>query len=217
MGNLIKVCVADDHALLRSLMSDLLGSTECIHHEILQAANGREVLNILAESEVDVLLLDLSMPEMDGIETAGKVLQEYPECKIIILTMTKSPAIVNRLMGMGVHGYLLKSCRPDEVQKAIIAVHERDFYHNDVSMEALKFARQLSPQQLPAELTSRELDVLKGICEERSTKQIGDLLFLSPKTVEIHRSTLMKKTGARNTAGLVKYAYEHGFISIQDN
>jgi DNA-binding NarL/FixJ family response regulator len=212
----IRVGVVDDHQLFRELLVSHLQDYERIDPHVAQAANGRALLELLKEQILDVVLLDLSMPVMGGEETADIMLRRYPDCKIIILSMEDSPIRILDLMQMGVHGYLQKDCGIDEVFSAITAVVDHDFFQNEVTKRALRYSVNVAScnaSTIDLELlTARETQILLKICSELTTKEIGNQLSISQKTVENHRMSLLKKLGVRNTVGLVKYAYERGLL-----
>jgi two-component system, NarL family, response regulator DegU len=157
------------------------------------------------------------MPVMDGTETSSIILQKYPDVKIIILTMHDSNKFILHMMDLGVHAFLLKNTEPDELEKAIYAVADKDFYHNELVAAVLrksvteKRMTQRPTFQLP-ELTEREKEVLLLICQELTMKEIGQRLFLSENTVRNHRVNIMEKVGVNNIVGLVKYAYDTGVV-----
>ena len=154
---------------------------------------------------------------MDGSETSTIILQKYPDVKIIILTMHDSSKFILHMMDLGVHAFLLKNTEPDELEKAIYAVADKDFYHNDLVVTVLrKNVNERKTGQRPtfqaAELTEREKEILLLICQELTMKEIGQRLFLSENTVRNHRVNIMEKVGVNNIVGLVKYAYEAGVV-----
>ncbi|MCB0494147.1 MAG: response regulator transcription factor [Cyclobacteriaceae bacterium] len=212
----IKICIADDHKLFRKLTIAYLESMDRIDSYIIEAENGKVLLSKLRSNLVDVVLLDINMPVMGGEEAAKVLLKRYPELKIIMLTINDSPGKILELMNLGVHAYLLKDCEPQEVLNAIEAVVDRDFYRNSIVENALSHAKSKKKsgrERLEEELTKREQEILLHICEELTTKEIGVRLSISEKTVENHRMNMMQKLNARNTVGLVKYAYENGLIT----
>ncbi len=213
----IRICIADDHKLFRKLTIAYLRSVDRIDYRVLEAENGKELLRKMRSHPVDVVLLDISMPLMGGEEAAAILIKRYPRIKIVMLTIDDSPAKVLELMNLGVHGYLLKDCEPEEVVKAVKAVVDRDFYKNEVAERALNHAEIVSgkkngAERLLGELTKREKEILQHICDECTTKEIGARLCISEKTVENHRINMLQKLSAKNTVGLVKYAYENGLV-----
>ena len=210
------VYIADDHTLFRKAMVNLLRSFERIT-DVKDAENGKELLTLIKYEQPDVVIVDLQMPVMDGSETSAIILQKYPDVKIIILTMHDSNKFILHMMDLGVHAFLLKNTEPDELEKAIYAVADKDFYHNNLVVAVLrKNVNEKRMGQRPtfqaAELTEREKEILLLICQELTMKEIGQRLFLSENTVRNHRVNIMEKVGVNNIVGLVKYAYEAGVV-----
>ena len=214
----IRLAIVDDHALFRSGLASMLDIEA--HLEVgFQAANGEELIAMLDQHAVDVILLDLDMPVMDGLQATPLVRKNYPGTKILILSMHDDDGFILKLMELGANGYLLKDAEIEEVIQAISSVHNTGYYFNDrVSKAMLTKLVQKQPDgfsgMTKAEdpLTEREREVLKHICDELTTSEIAEKMFLSPRTIEGYRNRLLEKTGARNTAGLVVYAAKNGLI-----
>lgn len=186
--------------------------------DVKDAENGKELLALIKEEEPDVAIIDLQMPVMDGSEASSLILQKYPDVKIIILTMHDSDKFILHMMDLGAHAFLLKNTDPDELEKAIYAVADKDFYHNELVASVLrKNVKDRSvvppPTFHPAELTEREREILSLICQELTMKEISQRLFLSENTVRNHRVNIMEKVGVNNIVGLVKYAYDAGIVN----
>ncbi len=216
MKDTFKVYIADDHTLFRKAMVTLLHTFKRVD-EVRDAKNGKELLTLVKHDAPDVAIVDLQMPVMDGAETCENILQKYPDVKVIALTMHDSEEVILRMMDIGVHAFLLKSTEPDELEKAIYAVVEKDFYHNDLVTSVLRKnvkEKRTRPRRLfqPVELTEREKEILILVCQELTMKEIGQRLFLSENTVRNHRVNIMEKVGVNNIVGLVKYAYESGLV-----
>jgi two-component system, NarL family, response regulator DegU len=216
MKSEFKVYIADDHTLFRKAMVNLLLTFERVT-QVRDAENGKELLALIKNSPPDVAIVDLQMPIMDGAETCENIINKYPDVKIIVLTMHDSGKFILQMMEMGVHAFLLKSSEPEELKKAIYAVVEKDFYHNDLVAAALRRnvkEKKTRPKHMfdPVELTEREKEILLLICEELTMKEIGQRLFLSENTVRNHRVNIMEKIGVNNIVGLVKYAYDSGLV-----
>lgn len=212
----LKVYIADDHTLFRKAMVNLLRSFERVV-DVKDAENGKELLTLIKYEVPDVVIVDLQMPVMDGAETSNQIIQKYPDLKIIILTMHDSNKFILHMMELGVHAFLLKNTEPDELEKAIYAVADKDFYHNELVASVLrKNVKDKRPGQRPifqqAELTEREKEILLLICQELTMKEIGQRLFLSENTVRNHRVNIMEKVGVNNIVGLVKFAYDTGVV-----
>ena len=217
MKQLYRVYIADDHTLFRKAMVNLIRTFSKVS-EIKDAENGKELINLIKLEAPDVAIIDLQMPGMDGTEASELIIQKYPDVKIIILTMHDSEKYILHMMEMGVHAFLLKNTEPDELEKAIYSVIEKDFYHNDLVASVLrKNVKEKKagkrPVFLQSELSDREKEVLTLICGELTMKEIGQKLFLSENTVRNHRVNIMEKVGVNNIVGLVKYAYETGLLN----
>lgn len=212
-----KVYIADDHTLFRKAMVNLMKTFERIDL-VKDAENGKELLALIKTDMPDVVIVDLQMPVMDGAEAAEAIAAKYPAVKIIILTMHDSEKFILHMMETGVHAFLLKNTEPEELEKAIYSVIEKDFYHNDLVAAVLrKNVREKKSGQKPVfrqnELTEREKEILTLTCQELTVKEIGRKLSLSENTVRNHKVNIMEKVGVNNTVGLVKYAYETGIIN----
>lgn len=212
----LKVYIADDHTLFRKAMVNLLRSFERIA-EVKDAENGKELLSLIRQDAPDVVLVDLQMPVMDGSEASSQIIQKFPDVKIIVLTMHDSNKFILHMMDMGVHAFLLKNTEPDELEQAIYAVADKDFYHNELVASVLrKNVKERQGGERPnfeqTELTDREREILLLICQELTMKEIGQRLYLSENTVRNHRVNIMDKVGVNNIVGLVKYAYETGIV-----
>ena len=154
----------------------------------------------------DVVIVDLQMPVMDGTETSAIILQKYPDVKIIILTMHDSSKFILHMMDLGVHAFLLKNTEPDELEKAIYAVAEKDFYHNDLVVAVLTEKCERKKNGSTTNFSSRRIDGARErnsllICQELTMKEIGQRLFLSENTVRNHRVNIMEKVGVNNIVG----------------
>ena len=212
MKQKLKVCIADDHTLFRKAMVNLLQTFERVS-DVRDAENGKELLALIKTEIPDVAIIDLQMPVMDGADTCENIISRYPQVKIIILTMHDSEKYVLHMMEMGVHAFLLKNTEPDELEKAIDSIVDKDFYHNDWVISIMrKNVKSQRPTFSIDHLTEREKQIVQLVCRELSSKEIADKLFISERTIENHRSTIMKKLGVKNTIGLVHYAYQTGIV-----
>lgn len=216
MSNKLRIYIADDHTLFRKAMVNLLQTFKRVS-EVKDAENGKELLTLMKYDVPDVAIVDLQMPVMDGSETCQNIIQKYPDVKLIILTMHDSEKYILHMMEMGVHAFLLKNTEPDELERAIYAVVEKDFYHNDLVASALRKnfndkKHTKNPLLKSTELSDREKDIVRLLCQELTNKEIGDRLGLSERTVENHRYRILEKLNLKSTIGLVRYAYESGII-----
>lgn len=216
MQKTIRYAIVDDHPTFRKGVIAVLEHTPFLKL-VLEAENGRDLLNNLPKAKPDIILLDLKMPEMDGIEATIEIRKQNSDVKIIIITMHDDEKYVIHLMEIGANGYLLKNAEPDEIKMAITAAYENGYYFNDFVNKALLkkvvHKNQLKPVfNKNIELTSREIEVLKLICQGLTANEIAKLIFLSPRTVEGIRTKLLEKIGVKNTAGLVMYAVKNGIV-----
>lgn len=214
----LKILIADDHTLFRKGMMMLIQSFDEVGH-VAEASNGKEAISKLNEETFDLILLDLEMPVQDGWETSKKIISRYPDVKIIMISMHDSLQTISDLIEIGVHSYLLKKAQPDEVHTAITSVINNDFYYNKLVSAALRKKIQKNNIESPTgirsgDVSSREAEILALICQELTMKEIGEKLFLSEQTIQTHRKNLLKKTQAKNTVGLVKYAFQNGITGF---
>jgi DNA-binding NarL/FixJ family response regulator len=211
---MIKLALADDQNLFRKGMSMLLRELHGME-VTLECANGKDLLKAIAVVPVDIVLLDLEMPVMDGVETMKRMRTDHPEVKVLVLSMHSEEKFIVHLMELGANGYLLKTAEAAEVETAIRSVAESGYYFSDmvsqVMLQGLVKKDKVRPYfNVVDPLSERELEVLKLICAEKTTPEIAERLFLSPRTVEGHRNNILLKTGARNVAGLVVFAMTNG-------
>ncbi|MCZ8353836.1 MAG: response regulator transcription factor [Cyclobacteriaceae bacterium] len=215
MEKSLVVYVADDHTLFRKAIAGLLLSFARVK-EVKDAENGKELIQLVKEKEPDVVLLDLKMPVMDGSETCEILYQKFPNVKVIILSMHDSDRYVLHLMDIGARAFLFKNVEPKELETAIYSVVDKDFYHNEIVSSILKKQKVFPDNNFyfrkEVSLTDREVEIIKLICQEYSTKEIGTRLSISERTVENHRAKVMEKIEVKNVVGIVRYAYEHNII-----
>jgi len=216
MNNPIKVVIADDHVLFRAGVKTALSMHKDIKM-IAEADNGMQLLTVLKHIQPDVILLDIQMPVMDGISTLPEIKKLYPEIKVIMLTMHNDHSMISKLMELGANSYLTKNSDSEVIYEAIKTVHEQEYFFNQLTnialIDGLRVKRQAEAAlPMDAKLNDKEIAILRMICEEKSTKEIADLVELSPRTVEAIRDKLKVKTGAKSLAGLVMYAVKSGLI-----
>lgn len=207
----IKIIIADDHDVIIDGLTALL-STEKNLQIVGRANNGKQLLEIIKNKPVDLIILDIEMPEMNGVEAAELLKAKYPELKILVLTMYNSPDFIANLLRHGVDGYILKNSRKQELLQAINSVFSgRSFYAPEVTEIMMDSFRQgQSNKEDTPELTPREKEIVRLIAEEHTSREIGEKLFISFHTVERHRKNIIAKLGVKNVAGLVKYALKNG-------
>jgi len=212
----IKVAIADDHKIFRKGVILSLRPFTNIKF-VLEADNGDQLLEGVAATEPDVVLMDLRMPGKDGIETTRILSKQYPNIHVIVLSMYEDDRFVSHMMENGASGYLLKNAEPQEIRRAIMDVHEKGYYLNNfVNRILLKksHAKQKAIPSLNSEitLTDRERDVLKFICMEFTAQEIAQKMDISPRTVEAIKDRLMERFGSKNTAGLVFFAVKNNLV-----
>lgn len=213
----IKIAIADDYKIYRDGLKVGLAADNNME-VVLEADNGEDLLNGLEKSRPDVIIMDLKMPIMDGMEATKEVRKKFSEIKVLVVTMYEDDKFIIHLMENGANGYLLKNADSDEIRKSIYAVHENGYYFNDLVNKALLkklvMKRDFKPSfNQDIDFTERELEVLKLICEEKTAAEIGKEIFLSPRSVEGIRQRLIEKVGVRNTAGLVMFAIKNGIVT----
>ena len=211
----IKVAIADDHALFRTGVKTSLSQRKDIQM-IAEAENGMQLLNLLKHIKPDVILLDIHMPIMDGYTTLPEIKKLYPEMKVIMLSMNNDPSIITKMMEIGANSYLTKESDSETIYQAIRTCFEQEFFFNELTNKALlNGLRTKRPTEVMApevNLSDKEITILKLMCEEKSTKEIAELVDLSTRTVEAIRDKLKTKTGVKSMAGLVMYAVKAGIV-----
>ncbi|HWJ25168.1 MAG TPA: response regulator transcription factor [Flavisolibacter sp.] len=213
--SVIKVAIADDHALFRTGVKTSLSSRHDIQM-VAEAENGMQLLNLLKHIKPDVVLLDIQMPIMDGLTTLPEIKKLYPDLKVIMLSMHNDHSMITRMMEIGANSYLTKESDSETIYQAIRTCYEQEFFFNDLTNKALLNGLRMKkpPEMVTPEvnLTEKEITILKLMCEEKSTKEIADMVDLSPRTVEAIRDKLKTKTGVKSMAGLVMYAVKAGIV-----
>ena len=215
--NIIKVVICDDHALFRAGVKTAISMKKDIK-VIGEADNGKQLLTLLGHLQPDVILLDIQMPVMDGIATLPEIKKINPAFKVIMLTMHNEHSMISKLMEIGANSYLTKNSDSETIYEAIKTCHSQEYFFNALTnmalIDGLRNKRQVEVvvQQQDAKLNDKETAILKFMCEEKTTKEIADLVDLSPRTVEAIRDKLKMKTGAKSMAGLVMYAVKAGII-----
>ncbi|MCW3092437.1 MAG: DNA-binding response regulator [Ferruginibacter sp.] len=215
----IKVLIADDHVLYRAGVKTALSSKKDIKI-IAEADNGMHLLNMLKMIQPDVILLDIQMPVMDGIGALPEIKKNWPQIKVIMLTMMDDHSMITKLMELGANSYLSKTSDSEIIYEAIKTCFEQEYYFNALTNKALLtnlkernniVSQKFLPQE--AHLNEKEITILRLMCEEKTTKEIADMVDLSPRTVEAIRDKLKVKTGAKSTAGLIMYAVKNNILS----
>ena len=218
----IKIAIVDDQNLFRESLA-LLISTVGQFELVCEADGGLSFLEKLRSDHSSIphiAIVDMDMPGMNGIELNNVLHKEYPDIKIMILSVHVQPLLIAQMVNAGAAAYLAKNCNKDELVLAIETVYKTGFYFNSDTLKAIQHSAthkagvQKSISNIPVQLTEREKQVLQLICKEHSNAEIGEQLFLSTRTVEGHRNNLLVKTGCRNTAGLVLFAIKYSLFQI---
>lgn len=212
----IKVAIADDHKIFRDGIRMALKGKEYL--KILwEAENGKDLMHKIKLKKPDVLLMDIRMPEMDGVNAISLIRKEFDDIKIIVLTMYDDQEMITKMMEMGANAYLTKTSDPEEIYQAILTCMNDDFYFNELVNKAVlsklqtkKQVRQFYPN--PVKFSEKELRVLKLISEDKTTEEISKEVFLSPRTVETIRQNMKTKVGAKTIAGLIMYGTRNKLI-----
>lgn len=212
---MINILIADDHQII------IDGITNLLEHEkemdvVGHCNNGEEVLEKLPWLKADVLLLDLDMPKMNGLECAEKVHKRFPDVKIAILTMHQEKALIERFIELGVKGYFLKTIAKDELVFAIKTIASGGEYFPAAVTKALLKKQTMTPDvtqsPLLAELTKREVEIIRLVSQGFSNNEIGEKLFISPRTADTHRTNMMRKLDLHNVAEIVRFAFQNKLI-----
>jgi DNA-binding NarL/FixJ family response regulator len=212
----IKVAIADDHKIFRDGIKMALSGKDYLRI-IWEAEDGKDLVHKMKIKLPDVLLMDIRMPEMDGVNAISLLRKEYEQVKIIVLTMYDDQEMISKMMEMGANAYLTKTTDPEEIYNAILTCMNDDFYFNDLvnkavmmKLQSKKSVRQYYPN--PIKMSEKELKILKLISEDKTTEEISKEVFLSPRTIETIRQTMKTKVGAKTIAGLVMYAMRNKLI-----
>lgn len=212
-----RVFLVDDHAVLRNGLRALLAPEESIQ-VVGEASNGQELLDQLPTNPVDVVLLDMNMPVLDGVATAQQLHADFPATRVLMLSMVDQPLRVGQALAAGAHGYILKNADRSEILAAIQAVMlGKRFLCSEIGLGLLDKVLATQGAAMPntsnsPPLSRRELEVLRLVAEGLTTQQIADQLFTSKRTVETHRQNILEKTGSKNTAALIRFAMAQGFL-----
>jgi DNA-binding NarL/FixJ family response regulator len=215
----IRVLVADDHAIVREGLGTML-SNQPDMTVVGLATHGRDAIRMVDEYQPDVAIMDISMPELNGIDAISQMLPRHPNIKVIVLSIHETKPYVYRALKAGARGYLLKETAGLEVVDAVRAVYSGERYLSqrisdlvtDISFHRLEGSKEASPLE---QLSPREREILQLVAEGKTSQEIGERLSISSKSVDTYRSRLMRKIGVKDLAGLVKFAIQHGVISLE--
>jgi DNA-binding NarL/FixJ family response regulator len=220
MPNIIRLLIADDHEIFRDGLVLMLSKQP---HLILegQAEDGQELVNMVKEKQPDIVLTDIKMPRMDGIEATRYIRMYYPQVNIIALSMYDEENLIVDMLEAGARGYLLKNADKKEILEAIESVYQnKEFYcqHTSARLASMIVKSKFNSSRKAdiIEFTDREKDIIKLICLQFTAQEIADKLYLSKRTVEGYRTRILEKMNVKNTAGVVIYALKNGIIKESD-
>jgi len=215
MNETVKVVVVDDHEIFRNGLKMVLGKLKYTK-VIAEASNGADFLNLLKENEPDIILMDIEMPIMNGIDATINALKIKPDLKIIALTMFNEDEYIQSMIDAGVRGFLIKNINKETLDKAIQTVLNGGNYYSEELFDF--FTKQIVKDDKPKsdviKLTRREKEILQLVCEGLSNQEIADILFVSERTIVGHKSNLLSKMGCKNTIGMMSYAIKNKLVVL---
>ncbi|NNE27938.1 MAG: response regulator transcription factor [Saprospiraceae bacterium] len=206
---MIKVLIADDHQILTDGLAALLANDPEVE-VVAKCSNGEQVMHRLAENSIDILILDINMPRLNGIQVMEQISKKGIESKVIVLSMYQQPSYINKMINLGAKGYILKDDSSKQIIGAIKTVHSGNMYLSSEIRSILNSQKELK-NQIPA-ITSREKEVLKLIAEGLTTKEISKKLFISVNTVQTHRKHLIEKFSVNNSSAMLSLAKDLGIL-----
>src|ERR1700750_2691767 len=214
----IKVSIADDHKIFRDGIKMALKNKEYLRI-LWEAEDGKDLVHKMQIKRPDVLLMDIRMPEVDGINAIGMLRKEYEEVKIIGLTMYDDQQMISKMMEMGANAYLTKTTDPEEIYEAILTCMNDDFYFNSLVNNAVmgkliqkKNVRQHYGSTVPVNFNEKEIKILQLLAQDKTTEEISKIIFLSPRTIETIRQNMKSKVSAKTIAGLIMYGMRNKLI-----
>jgi len=217
-AHLIKIAIADDHKIFRDGIKMALAGKENLKM-LWEAEDGKDLMHKVAIKKPDVLLMDIRMPEIDGINAIEMLRKEYEDIKIIVLTMYDDQQMISKMMEMGANAYLTKTTDPEEIYEAILTCMNDDFYFNSLVNNAVmgkliqkKNVRQHYGSTVPINFNEKEIKILQLLAQDKTTEEISKIIFLSPRTIETIRQNMKTKVGAKTIAGLIMYGMRNKLI-----
>jgi DNA-binding NarL/FixJ family response regulator len=218
LSTIIKIAIADDHKIFRDGIKMALSPKENLKM-IWEAEDGKDLMHKMTIKKPDVLLMDIRMPEIDGINAIEMLRKEYDDLKIIVLSMYDDQQMISKMMEMGANAYLTKTTDPDEIYEAILTCMNEDFYFNQLVNNAVmgklmqkKNVRKHYGNQIPISFSEKELKILQLLGEDKTTDEISKIIFLSPRTIETIRQNMKNKVGAKTIGGLIMYGMRNKMI-----
>ncbi len=217
MAETVKILIADDHQMFIDGVKSLLRKEKNFVF-VHDSNDGEDAFNYVSKNDVDLLITDISMPHLSGTELTIKVKQNFPHIKVLVLTMFNDRSIITEILQAEAEGYILKNTGKNELINAITRLMDNGTFYSSEVLNTL-LSQTLSRNKIVAlpekhKLTSRELEILKLICDELTTADISKKLFISPRTVDTHRKNIIEKSGAKTIVGLIKYAFENNIIQL---
>jgi len=210
----IRIALADDHQLFRNGLKILLGAYSEFE-VVAEASNGEELLKLIVACPADIVLMDISMPGMDGAEATAQITRLYPDISVIALSMYGEEEYYYRMVEAGAKGFILKDSDISEVHDAVIAVYRGgNYFSQELLYHVIRRIKNREQEEKSSSLSRREKEILLKICEGLSNHEIAGALFISKRTVDKHRANLLAKTGSKNTASLILYAIRNRLIEI---
>lgn len=211
----VKLLIADDHEMIRDGLRVLLNQTGQFDI-VAEASNGREVIEVIKKiDELDIIVLDINMPDKDGIEVTTELKKTYPEIKILIVTMYNRKEFIKSLMEIGVDGYILKNSGKDELVAALNSLNRGEpYYGAEITKTVMKSyqKQRVFDSPLDIEMSEREKEIIRLIADGLSTHEIGEKLFLSTHTINTHRKNILNKLNVKNSAGVIRYGIQTGIV-----
>jgi DNA-binding NarL/FixJ family response regulator len=215
---LIKIAIADDHKIFRDGIKMALSGKENLKM-LWEAEDGKDMMHKITIKKPDVLLMDIRMPEIDGISAIGQIRKEFEDIRIIVLSMYDDQQMINKMMEMGANAYLTKTTDPDEIYNAIQICMTEDFYFNDLVNKAVmgkllqkKNVRQQYGTTTPIQFSEKEVKILQLLAQDKTTEEISKIIFLSPRTIETIRQNMKTKVNAKTIGGLIMYGMRNKII-----
>lgn len=222
----MKVAIVDDHQLFRKSLAHLLNSFNDIE-VVFQANNGKEFLECIDEHLIDLVLLDIQMPEMDGFQTCKVLRDKYPNIYVLIISQLTTKESIHKVMELGAHGFFTKNSDPDQLQNAILSIKNNGYYFGnelgtvirEVMLWEKKNTATTNEPYIEVDencLTTREIEIIKLVSNGRSSKEISEILNINVRTVETHRKHIMEKTNSKNFIGVVVFALKYQLIALEE-
>lgn len=218
MSDVIRLAIAEDHELVRQGLSALIDTEDDLELAI-EVSNGEELLNSLKKTAVDIILLDIEMPVLNGIDTLVELNSRHPELKVIMLSMHDEKEFISECISYGARGFLPKNCDFEEVCEAIRAVYNDGFYFDDrISVMMISdLVNKDKNGDSAVTLSDREIEIIRLVCKGLKNREIAESLYLSKRTIENHRRRIGSKTGTKTTVDLVVFAIKNGIYELDES